>query len=141
MAIREHRCSKGTVTEDIYLQEDGPETIICPCCNTSAKLMISNIARTRGNWGATGVGGTEATPFYDRGLGASYTSWSERAKIMKAKGLQDYDEAACEKQLSKQHTHEHKENVYCDTYEHHIKQGAEPITAMQLATEAKEEAN
>lgn len=139
MPIHEHICNKGTVTEDIY--SEAPASIDCPCCAAPATLMVSNIARTRGSWGATGLGGTEVNPYYDRGLGASYTSWAERDRIMKAKGLRDHCDAEEERALSKQRTHIAKEEAYCATYEKHVQAGAEPIQAMQLAQDVKAATN
>tara|TARA_R110000868_G_scaffold34998_4_gene125775 strand:+ start:4894 stop:5184 length:291 start_codon:yes stop_codon:yes gene_type:complete len=92
----------------------------------------------KGHWGDCGISGSAVTGHYDRGLGTTYHNYQEREKIMKARGLQEFDDNTFDKHQSKQRTHVAKEDAYMKAYDTHISAGAEPVKAMQIATDVKE---
>lgn len=138
MPIFETRCPNNHIHEDIYIE--APTHIPCPVCDETSSLIVSNIALMKGHWGDCGLSGSAVTGYYDRGLGTTYHSYQERERIMKARGLQEFDENAFDRHQSSKHTHVTKEDAYLDAYSKAVDSGAEPLKAMQIATDVKEAA-
>jgi hypothetical protein len=92
----------------------------------------------KGHWGDCGLSGSGVTGYYDRGLGTTYHNYQEREQIMKARGLQDFDDNAYDRVQSSKHTHVAREDAYLTAYDKAMGDGAEPIKAMQIATDIKE---
>lgn len=137
MPIYEYSCFKGHITEDLKSYDD-QSTPPCEVCGDKTSKIVSLFARTPGFFGDNGIiGSSGVNGFYDRGLGRSYSSWSERSKIMKEKGLQDWDDGAFEKSISEEKSRIAKQEKYLKTYEE-VATKVNPIDAMIIAKEESE---
>lgn len=76
MPLYEYECSDGHVTEQYFYKALSLRTIKCEACGMKAVRVMSVPKRDL-------VG----KPYYDEHLGETITSYSQRSRLMKEKGL------------------------------------------------------